>query len=172
MTEIVNYTTFMETKTKHELSVISDNIEAIKYLVDHPSVDVVSFIKIQKLVFFNIAAIQKDNTGRLFYLVAVDRDADVIEDIQLEDTEDIKLEVFMYNRQSQTNCELLLFSAPYTHFSLKLLFSKLPTKDTEIRIRFRCAFLNKEIRSSLRDKSVKTKHHVYRDGLLCELNFK
>ena len=170
MTEIIDLKEFLENKKIIHSETATNFIKGLTFFLDNQkNTDIITYNSTINFLINNIDIFKINDKGYKYYDISIERASDIIDDIHLENTNNLNIEVsyIIGNRLFTTEKikEFVMCASIYTEFKIRLTFLEKPKNNNEFKIVFKNYIINRKNRELLLKNPVKTKYINYMNGV-------
>ena len=170
MTEIIDLKEFLENKKIIHSTTATKYIEGLTFFLNNEkNADIITYNSTINFLINNIDIFKINDKGYKYYEISIERAGDIIDDIHLENTNNLNIEVsyIIGNRLFTTEKikEFVMCASIYTEFKIRLTFLEKPKNNNEFKIVFKNYIINRKNRELLLKNPVKTKYINYINGI-------
>ena len=168
---MINLSDFLENKTISHSESASNLTEGLKYFIENEinGVDAITYNSIRQFSIANIGVLEKDENEHFFYEYTIERTSDIVDNISLECSENLKA-VLSYNiggkfYEKEQIKKIIFIAAPYTEFKIRITFLEKPKNEDTFNILMRNYIWNSQDRKLLAQSKVKCDNNLYFCGM-------
>jgi len=170
MTEIIDLKEFLANKKIIHSEIATDFTKGLTFFLENEKdADIITYNSTINFLINNIDILKIDYRGLKYYEIPIERAGDIIDNIHLENTNNLNIEVsyIIGNRLFTTEKikEFVMCASIYTEFKIRLTFLEKPKNNNEFKIVFKNHIINRKNRELLLKKPVKTEFINYLDGV-------
>ena len=170
MTEIIDLDNFLVNKKIIHSTTATKYIEGLTFFLNNEkNADIITYNSTINFLINNIDIFKINDKGYKYYEILIEKTGDIIDDIHLENTNNLNIEVsyIIGNRLFTTEKikEFVMCASIYTEFKIRLTFLEKPKNNNEFKIVFKNYIINRKNRELLLKNPVKTKYINYINGI-------
>ena len=170
MTDIIDLKEFLANKKIIHSEIATDFTKGLTFFLENEKdADIITYNSTINFLINNIDIFKTNNNGNVYYEIPIERAGDIIDNIHLENTGDLNIEIcYMIGNRLFTNekiKEFVMCASMYTEFKLRLTFLEKPKNNDEFKIIIRNHLINKKNKELLLKNLVKTEFINYIDGV-------
>ena len=176
---IINYDNYIESKKLFEIQdEPADNVylHGLKKLIEETAngYDYVSYTTYLKLTLFNAAVLERDNDDNYIYNYEYKKNEDVIDNIHFNynNMDNVKLKIIIggVEQDYDQNFNFITMAAQYHSLVFKFIFNVLPQVGDDLTLNYTSYLFNTTDRNLLARSNIKTKKHIFSNGMCCLIN--
>ena len=166
--ESIDIQTFLSNRRTHNSDLKNAEL-ALRFLSENEkNFDIITYNQINYYPMENVSVLNKDNNGNYYYDVNVDKIGDIVDNINITSSKNLKLKTsYIINCEEYMEDEFnefVLVAALYTNLKIRITFLEKPLIDDILKINLRYYFLQQKDRHLLIQNKVKTKSNKYFGG--------
>ncbi len=168
--EIIDLEEFLSNKKRiHNENITNFNEGLVFLLENEKNTDMITYNSSIKFLVYNVDMFKINKEGFLYHDFTIERVADIISDIQIENISNVKIEItyLIANKEltSEKIKEFVMCASIYTEFKVRITFLEKPKYNDTFKIIIKNYLLNTNDRQILSRNAIKTKNVIYNNGV-------
>jgi len=168
--EIIDLEEFLSNKKRiHNENITNFNEGLVFLLENEKNTDIITYNSSINFLVYNVDMFKINKEGFLYHDFTIERVADIISDIQIENISNVKIEItyLIANKEltSEKIKEFVMCASIYTEFKVRITFLEKPKYNDIFKIIIKNYLLNTNDKQILSRNAIKTKNVIYNNGV-------